>query len=125
MEAMSKITGLKNRLRRKEAGASASEYAILAGLIGVVAIALLASFGGSVSDLFTQVSGALVADADEPGTGPVTEDPEEDPEDPSDAMVLVFANTDTAALPFDQCLRHRRHVLGCGILQPGPLDMDE
>ena len=46
-------------LRTDERGVTMIEYALIAGLISVVAIALLTAMGGSVKNIFTSINNAL------------------------------------------------------------------
>ncbi len=62
------INALQSRLSRDEEGASAVEYGLLVGLIAVVIIGAVMAVGGSLSDMFNAVSGALDA-IDIPGAG--------------------------------------------------------
>lgn len=45
-----------NRLINDESGATAIEYGLIAGLVAVAIIAALTALGGSLSDLFTDIS---------------------------------------------------------------------
>lgn len=47
------------RLMKAEEGATAIEYGLIAALISVAAIAAMTALGGSLSALFTTVSGKL------------------------------------------------------------------
>lgn len=44
---------------KDESGATAIEYALLAGLIGVAIIGAVTTLGGSIRTLFTSLSGTL------------------------------------------------------------------
>jgi pilus assembly protein Flp/PilA len=46
-------------LLKDESGQGLIEYALIAGLIGVVAIVALTSVGGKISNLFTNISNSL------------------------------------------------------------------
>jgi pilus assembly protein Flp/PilA len=46
-------------LRTDDRGVTMIEYALIAGLISVVAIALLTAMGGSVKNIFTSINNAL------------------------------------------------------------------
>jgi len=46
-------------LRTDERGVTMIEYALIAGLISVVAIALLTGMGASVKNIFTDINNAL------------------------------------------------------------------
>lgn len=48
-----------NRFFKEEEGQGLVEYALIIGLIAIVAIAALTAAGGSVSNLFTNISGKL------------------------------------------------------------------
>jgi pilus assembly protein Flp/PilA len=48
-----------NRFFREEEGQGLVEYALIIGLIAIVAIAALTAAGGSVSGLFNNISGKL------------------------------------------------------------------
>lgn len=50
---------LFSRFANDESGATAIEYGLIAGLIGVVIIAAVTSVGTSISAKFNSVSGAL------------------------------------------------------------------
>ena len=45
--------------RNHQTGAALAEYALLVGLIAVVAIAVLTTLGGSISDKFQELADAL------------------------------------------------------------------
>lgn len=47
------------RFRRDNRGVTMIEYALIAGLISVVAIGLLSAMGASVTNLFTTINSAL------------------------------------------------------------------
>ena len=47
------------KLWRDEDGATAIEYALIAGLIAVVLIAALGALGGSISDMFGEIGKEL------------------------------------------------------------------
>ncbi len=54
-----------------ESGATAIEYGLIAALVSVAAIAALTSLGGSLTNIFTVVDGALTtAAASASGTSP-------------------------------------------------------
>ena len=57
------MKNLFNRFVREEVGQDLIEYALLAGLISVVAIVAITSAGGSVKTLFEKVSTALTTAA--------------------------------------------------------------
>lgn len=44
---------------KDEEGATAIEYALIAGLIAVAIIAALSALGGSITDIFTKISNVL------------------------------------------------------------------
>jgi pilus assembly protein Flp/PilA len=46
-------------LKSDKKGVTMIEYALIAGLVSVVAIALLSAMGGSVKNIFTTINGAL------------------------------------------------------------------
>jgi len=46
-------------LKSDKKGVTMIEYALIAGLSSVVAIALLSAMGGSVKNIFTTINGAL------------------------------------------------------------------
>jgi pilus assembly protein Flp/PilA len=46
-------------LKSDKKGVTMIEYALIAGLISVVAIALLSAMGGSVKNIFTTINSAL------------------------------------------------------------------
>ncbi|MBQ2591690.1 MAG: Flp family type IVb pilin [Candidatus Riflebacteria bacterium] len=48
-----------NRFFREEEGQGLVEYALIIGLIAIVAIAALSAAGGSVSGLFNNINGKL------------------------------------------------------------------
>lgn len=48
-----------NRLIEDESGATAIEYGLIAGLVAVAIIAALSALGGSLTDLFVNVSDEL------------------------------------------------------------------
>ena len=50
---------LVNRFFREEEGQGLVEYALIIGLIAVVAIAALTASGGSISSIFGTISGKL------------------------------------------------------------------
>ena len=50
---------LYNRYKSDECGATAVEYALLAGLIGIALIGAVALMGDSVEGVFTEVGSAL------------------------------------------------------------------
>jgi Flp pilus assembly pilin Flp len=52
------LGGLAARLRRED-GQTMAEYALLLTLIVVVTVAVVAALGGSISSIFTQVTGSL------------------------------------------------------------------
>lgn len=58
------------KLWRDEDGATAIEYALIAGLIAVVLIVTLTEVGTSIKNLFDTVSDELDAVVDEAGTTP-------------------------------------------------------
>jgi len=69
---MFKLTILRKRVReffRKEDGASAIEYSIIAGLISVVIIASAGTVGKDINSVFTSISTQL-AEAKKPTTTP-------------------------------------------------------
>ena len=47
------------RLLHDESGATATEYALLAGLIAVVIVAIVTAIGGELVEIFTDVEGDL------------------------------------------------------------------
>ncbi|MDV8146734.1 Flp family type IVb pilin [Arthrobacter sp. B10-11] len=53
---LSLYTNLASRLRREETGATAVEYGIMVALIAVVIIVAVTLLGGTLTDMFTQVS---------------------------------------------------------------------
>lgn len=53
---LSLYTNLASRLRREETGATAVEYGIMVALIAVVIIVAVTILGGTLTDMFTQVS---------------------------------------------------------------------
>ena len=53
---LSSLSYLASRLRREEAGATAVEYGIMVALIAVVIIVAVTLLGGTLTDMFTQVS---------------------------------------------------------------------
>lgn len=55
---------LIRRFVREEEGQGLVEYALIIGLIAVVAIAALTASGGSISSLFSSISGQLSTAAD-------------------------------------------------------------
>ena len=54
------FTTMKNLLK-DESGATAIEYGLIAALVSVAAIGALTAMGGSLTTMFTSVSGALDA----------------------------------------------------------------
>lgn len=50
-----------DRLAREEKGATAVEYGLLIGLIAVVLVAVLVTFGPRLAQIFTNVQGNLPA----------------------------------------------------------------
>jgi Flp pilus assembly pilin Flp len=52
------LGGLAARLRRED-GQTMAEYALLLTLIVVVTVAVVAALGGSISGVFTSVTGSL------------------------------------------------------------------
>ena len=48
-----------NKFLREEEGASAVEYGLIVGLIAVVIVGVLTTTGGSLTTLFTNISGEL------------------------------------------------------------------
>lgn len=54
-------TGLLKQFWQEEDGATAIEYALIAGLVAVAIIAALTAMSGSISDLFTRIKTALDA----------------------------------------------------------------
>jgi len=50
---------LIRRFVKEEEGQGLVEYALIIGLISIVAIAALSAAGGSIGDMFDSVSGAL------------------------------------------------------------------
>ena len=56
---MRKVVSLLNRIAREERGGEVLEYALVAGLVSVVAIALIASFGRKVLVRWNVVDGGL------------------------------------------------------------------
>ena len=57
-----KLTTLKNRVMafiREEEGATAIEYALIAALIAIAIVGALQSAGGSISNLFENISSTL------------------------------------------------------------------
>ena len=50
---------LFTNLIKDESGVTAIEYALIAALIAVAAIAAMSTLGGSISGLFTKVAGSL------------------------------------------------------------------
>ena len=56
---------------RDESGATALEYGLIAALVSVAAIGALSQLGGSLSEIFTVVSGKLDAAATA-ASGPTT-----------------------------------------------------
>jgi len=53
------MRNLLRDLKRDNKGVTMIEYALIAGLISVVAIALLTGMGSSVVNIFTTINGAL------------------------------------------------------------------
>jgi|Hof3ISUMetaT_23_FD_contig_31_465914_length_274_multi_5_in_0_out_0_1 pilus assembly protein Flp/PilA len=53
---LSALKYLAFRLRREESGATAVEYGIMVALIAVVIIVAVTLLGGTLTDMFTQVS---------------------------------------------------------------------
>lgn len=47
------------KLRRDDAGATAIEYGLIAGLISVVIIGTITAVGGSLDDVFTSIQNSL------------------------------------------------------------------
>jgi pilus assembly protein Flp/PilA len=56
---MKKLQELLAKLRRDEKGATVIEYALIAALISVAAIAAFSFVGGSVNSVMTNVNSAL------------------------------------------------------------------
>jgi pilus assembly protein Flp/PilA len=50
---------LQRRTAKNQTGAALAEYALLVGLIAVVAIAVMTTLGTSIRDKFTEIVGAL------------------------------------------------------------------
>jgi pilus assembly protein Flp/PilA len=55
------MKNLLSRFAKDESGATAIEYGLIAGLIGVVIIGAVTSVGTSISAKFNEVSGKLSA----------------------------------------------------------------
>jgi len=76
---LSSLSYLASRLRRDETGATAVEYGIMVALIAVVIIVAVTLLGGTLTDLFTQmscsISGGSYAAGDEAGLGACTPAP--------------------------------------------------
>jgi pilus assembly protein Flp/PilA len=53
---LSSLKYLASRLRREQTGATAVEYGIMVALIAVVIIVAVTLLGGTLTDMFTQVS---------------------------------------------------------------------
>ena len=53
------MRNLFRELRRNDRGVTMVEYALIAGLVSVVAIALLTGMGSSVVNIFTSINNAL------------------------------------------------------------------
>lgn len=58
LKAMVKLGNLKSKLRRED-GASAVEYALIVGLIALVLVGVMTTFGGDLAAKFTEASDAL------------------------------------------------------------------
>jgi pilus assembly protein Flp/PilA len=56
----SRSLNIQNRLR-EEQGQAMVEYALILGLVSIVAIGALTAMGGSVNSMYTTISGALAA----------------------------------------------------------------
>lgn len=56
---MSKLFKLLNEVRKDEEGATMVEYAILVGLISVVAIVVITAVGSNVKGIFSTACGSL------------------------------------------------------------------
>jgi pilus assembly protein Flp/PilA len=56
---LSLYTNLMIRLRNEEKGATAVEYGIMVALIAVVIIFAVSALGGTVSDMFSDVSSEI------------------------------------------------------------------
>ena len=56
---MKKLQELMAKLRRDEKGATVIEYALIAALISVAAIAAFSALGGKVNSTMTNISGNL------------------------------------------------------------------
>ncbi|WP_072385877.1 Flp family type IVb pilin [Hyphomicrobium sp. CS1BSMeth3] len=50
------MSGLLKRFQKDASGATAIEYALIAGLISIVIVASATAIGGSLSDIFTKVN---------------------------------------------------------------------
>jgi pilus assembly protein Flp/PilA len=57
----SAMKNLMTKFRKNESGATAIEYALIAGLIGVVIIAGATTLGNNISDKFTSVGSKVTA----------------------------------------------------------------
>ena len=53
------MKNILSKLRRDEDGAALVEYALLVGLIAVVAVAAVTTLGTSISSKFTSIAGSL------------------------------------------------------------------
>ena len=56
---MRNLIGLGRRFLNNDSGATAIEYALIAGSISIVIVAAASAVGTSVSGVFTNVSGAF------------------------------------------------------------------
>ena len=56
---MIKLLALKNAYLKNEDGATAIEYGLIAAGISLAILAAVVAFGGDLSDLFGELSGAL------------------------------------------------------------------
>ncbi len=58
---VSLVSFAQDRLKREEKGATAVEYGLMVGLIAVAIIAIVATLGGQLAELFGNVSDELPA----------------------------------------------------------------
>jgi pilus assembly protein Flp/PilA len=63
------INRIADQLRSREDGQAMVEYALILGLVSIVAIGALTAIGGSVNDIYTTISGVLTTAAGTVGGG--------------------------------------------------------
>jgi pilus assembly protein Flp/PilA len=59
LRARNELHDLLQRRTKNQTGAALAEYALLVGLIAVVAIAVMTTLGESIRDKFNEIVGAL------------------------------------------------------------------